>query len=70
MQQQEIMRIGIRFCLMYVIFVAIIYMIQGQLMLLDGFIFALIYIVLFYSFKTLFGVFKKKASEGKDDSTK
>ncbi|MCD8509326.1 MAG: hypothetical protein LRY73_05210 [Bacillus sp. (in: Bacteria)] len=65
MQQQEIMRIGIRFCLMYVIFVAIIYMIQGQLMLLDGFIFALIYIVLFYSFKTLFGVFKKKSKRRK-----
>lgn len=70
MNQQEIIRIGIRFCLMFVIFVAIIYMIQGQLLLLDGFIFATIYIVIFYSFKTLFGVFKKKTSEGKKGSTK
>ncbi|MDQ0254803.1 membrane protein implicated in regulation of membrane protease activity [Evansella vedderi] len=59
--QPEIKRIAVRFILMYVIFVAILYMTQGHFMWLDGLIFATIYIVLYYFLKKLFGAFKRKA---------
>ncbi|MDG5789746.1 hypothetical protein QA612_20005 [Evansella sp. AB-P1] len=67
---QEIVKIAIRFIIMYVVFVGILYFIQDQFLWLDGLIFAAIYIALFYLLKILFSKFKRKVDEGKEDLNK
>ncbi|MBU9711924.1 hypothetical protein [Evansella tamaricis] len=68
--QQEMMKMAFRFVIMFIVFVILLYMIQGQWLLVQGLIFAVIYIVLYYVLKRAFTAFQRKVNEAKGDETK